>query len=550
MKIVMIVLCLVLVLQLSATIINIPADQPTIQDGIDVSVNADTILVQTGTYVENINYIGKNITVASLFLTTQDTSYISQTIIDGNQNGSVVTFDSGEDSTAVLSGFTITNGNSNRGGGIYCIESDPILNNLVLCFNSAEEGGGISLVFCSNASLSSIILENNISSYAGYHNGGGGIYCQSSNLDMENIIIRNNSAQASGGGLFSIFTTLNIIDSEFTGNSCLYNGFGDVGGGGMYCYCSIPSMENVTFSNNYSGCNGGGANFNISDASLTNVSAANNSTVLNGGGFYFKMSDSVLNKVTAANNYTPDAGGGISIIQANIILTNVSIIDNLADSGGGICTLGSQSDLINCIFWNNEPQQIQFLEYPTPNNNVAISYTDIEGGLDAIVINGFGAVDWSEGNLNTDPLFIDPTNGDYHLLENSPCIDAGDPNYPVDPDGTIIDMGAYYYNQLTDIDDTDMQIQRLKLNNYPNPFNPTTTIVFSIKNNSHVELLVYNIKGQKIKSLTCKNFKKGSHSVIWYGDNEKSKSVSSGIYYYQLNVNGKTEAIKKCLLLK
>ena len=58
-----------------------------------------------------INYNGKLITVGSLFLTTQDTTYISQTIIDGNQNGSVVKFENGEDLTSVLCGFTITNGN-------------------------------------------------------------------------------------------------------------------------------------------------------------------------------------------------------------------------------------------------------------------------------------------------------------------------------------------------------------------------------------------------------------------------------------------------------
>ncbi len=64
---------------LYSTIINVPADQPTIQEGIDAAVNADTVLVQPGTYVENINYNGKNITVASLFLTTQDTIFISGT---------------------------------------------------------------------------------------------------------------------------------------------------------------------------------------------------------------------------------------------------------------------------------------------------------------------------------------------------------------------------------------------------------------------------------------------------------------------------------------
>ena len=68
------------------------------------------MLVSPGTYLENIKFNGKSLVVGSLFITTQDTSYISQTVIDGNENGTVVTFESGEDSTAVLSGFTITKG--------------------------------------------------------------------------------------------------------------------------------------------------------------------------------------------------------------------------------------------------------------------------------------------------------------------------------------------------------------------------------------------------------------------------------------------------------
>ena len=71
-----------------STIINIPADQPTIQEGIDASADSDTVLVYPGTYYENINFNGKNITVGSLFLTTNDEQYINQTVIDGNQNGS------------------------------------------------------------------------------------------------------------------------------------------------------------------------------------------------------------------------------------------------------------------------------------------------------------------------------------------------------------------------------------------------------------------------------------------------------------------------------
>jgi hypothetical protein len=88
------------------------------------------------------------------------------------------------------------------------------------------------------------------------------------------------------------------------------------------------------------------------------------------------------------------------------------------------------------------------------------------------------------------------------------------------------------------------------ISNYPNPFNPSTTIEFSIQNDSHIELSIYNIKGQKIKTLAYNEFTKGFHSIIWNGDNEFGRSVSSGLYLYKLNVNGKIEAVKKCLLLK
>jgi len=93
----------------------------------------------------------------------------------------------------------------------------------------------------------------------------------------------------------------------------------------------------------------------------------------------------------------------------------------------------------------------------------------------------------------------------------------------------------------------------LKLSqNYPNPFNPSTTISFNLcaEHAEDASLIIYNIKGQKVKTLTNDQYEKGNHSVIWNGDDESGESVSSGIYLYKLKVNGKTEAVKKCLLLK
>ncbi len=125
----------------SATIINIPADYPTIQQDIDSSSDGDTVLVQPGTYVENINFNGHNIVLGSLFLTTGDTTYIAETIIDGGSLRTVVTFESREDSTATIIGFTIQNGHSDYSGGLNCTNnSHPLIIYNMFSENSAMNG--------------------------------------------------------------------------------------------------------------------------------------------------------------------------------------------------------------------------------------------------------------------------------------------------------------------------------------------------------------------------------------------------------------------------
>jgi len=86
-------------------------------------------------------------------------------------------------------------------------------------------------------------------------------------------------------------------------------------------------------------------------------------------------------------------------------------------------------------------------------------------------------------------------------------------------------------------------------NNYPNPFNPTTTIDYSLKNNVNVELSVYNVVGQKVKTLVNSTKTSGSHSVKWKGLNEAGQKVSSGIYFYRLK-SGSNVEMKKMMLLK
>jgi len=87
--------------------------------------------------------------------------------------------------------------------------------------------------------------------------------------------------------------------------------------------------------------------------------------------------------------------------------------------------------------------------------------------------------------------------------------------------------------------------------NYPNPFNPSTTISFELntENTENTELIIYNIKGQKVKQLVRGQLSVGQHSFIWNGTDDKGKHVSSGIYLYKLR-SGNYTSTKKMILMK
>lgn len=318
--------------------IVVPIEYLTIQAGINAASDGDTVLVFPGTYVENINFNGKNIVVGSLFITLGDTSFISQTVIDGNWNGSVMRFENDEDSTTVLSGFTIKNGSNDYGGGIYCNQSNPNLENIVVSGNRA-------------------------------FSVGGGIYCSNSSPSLVNVKLSGNTATDYGGGI-----------------ACSYH--------------SCPSLLHVTVSDN--------------------------TAYEDGGGIYCNQSSPNLNNVIVCGNLALGLGGGIYCSYGSFPqLVNVTISENSSHYGygGGIYCDSSYPYIVNCILWNDSPQEIFAWE------SFQIYYSDIQGG-------------WEGINLNSNPLFIG--NGDFHLQPGSPCINAGnpDPKYN-DPDGSRNDMGAY-----------------------------------------------------------------------------------------------------------
>ena len=307
---------------LHATILHVPVDYSTIQTGIYAAIYGDTVLVQPGTYVENINFNGKNITVGSLFLTTWDTTYISQTVIDGNQDGSVVRFESGEDSTAILIGFTITNGSAVYGGGIYCSYSSPSLENLMLTNNSvSENGGGIYCWYNSSPNLENLTMINNSAYY------GGGIYFGHSNSNLDNVMISSNSAYF-GGGIYCSNNSNPILDEVMIiGNSA------EMFGGGICCQFSDPSLANVTITSNSASRGGGIFCEGNSNPILEDVNIINNSADDGGGIYCWFNSNPIFSSENRCNIYsniiTNSRGAGTDIF---IYESRFPVIDVFVDT--------------------------------------------------------------------------------------------------------------------------------------------------------------------------------------------------------------------------
>ena len=407
MKQIVITMFVLFVLQqnLHSKTIKIPDDQSTIQVGIVSSSNGDTILVSPGTYYENINFNGKNIVLGSLFLTTGDTSYISQTIIDGNQQGCVVVFESGEDSTATLTGFTITNGysyiDSTRGGGITCINSsNPKLTNLVVENNEIvgdDEiygGGGIYCLRQSSPKIANVVIRANKARYC----YGTGIYCKdSSNISLINVVISDNEYSFRGGGIAIVNSSIAMRQSQIVNNIAKYGGGiflenstmqidsskinQNVGrsngrGGGIWASASNIVMKHSDVSYNSAiykhssqtafMSEGGGLYINDCSVMIENSDISYNICENNGGGFSIKNSAVRIYRSSINNNravLVGGDGGGMSIILtsgAPIYLEDVVISDNYASGSGGGIAYGANEKTVpfkNVVIKNNSAEK-------------------------------------------------------------------------------------------------------------------------------------------------------------------------------------------------
>jgi len=353
-----------------ATDIDVPADQPTIQQAIVAAQDGDRVLVAPGTYVERIDFLGKAIQVIG-------TGGASVTTLDGGGSGRAVTFRSGETAQSVLTGFTVTNGLANGsgvdgyGGGILATAASPTITGNVIRENKACAGGGIALTNGAQARISKNTVQLNQAYCDSKY--GGGIY-QDSDAVVE------------------------ITDNRITHNSAWY-------GAGVAMVGALPDHEGKV-------------------VLMRNVIEFNSGAQM-GGGVFSQVDHARLYSNLIANNKAIVAGGvyvAADIRQSHPILANNTFADNTQHEFEAFSY--GQVDLMNNIFRTTRSDHIatcQTLKHGavTFSGNLAFSTNGATLAGDCTIVGSM---------LDADPQFVGGGTGPraFRLQATSPAIDVGD----------------------------------------------------------------------------------------------------------------------------
>ena len=521
----------------SATTFHVPSEYSTIFAAIGAAQNGDTVLVAPGSYTGGFGFQGKNIVVRSSG--SAFNTFLESPFVDWH----CVMFTEGEDSTAVLEGFSITNGNfdgessyskgpPDHGGGIYITNSSPTIRDCRIVNCVAQTGGGV--------------------------------YTQHSAANISGCTISDNSASYYAGGLFLGSSDqqepLRIVDCSVTGNSAQ-------DGGGFYIWGGSVEVINNEICDNYSIHMGGGIGINVTDVILCgNYISDNNGGT--GGGIRITSGSSILIGNLIAEN-TAGKGGGVYCIGGYFLLENNTICLNTAMSdpygtGGLRITQCDTALIINSIIWGNQAPNGAVPNLLLYDTYLTISYSNIGGGYDSIWVDSTSTIIWGPGNIDTDPMFETGPLCDYHLSLSSPCIDAGNPapeyNDPEDPfsPGYALwpamgylrnDMGAFggsgidYWLSVEE-EEISFAESSLPLHVFPNPFSSTCSVCFQLEKASQVYLSVFDLSGRLVQTLADEHVPSGQHSEQF-----DASDLCPGVYLIRI-VAGDVSASQRCVVVR
>ena len=530
----------------------------SMQFAYDRANEDDTILVHPGTYNDDIWLYGKNVVLGSLFLSTGDTSFISNTIIDGDSTDCNIAIYGNIDSTCRVTGFTIQNGIGcvyGQGAGIYVESASPRLDNLIIKNNvGGTNGGGICLNGNSNSFINNVVIQNNSA------DTGGGLYISNSSPVITNSVIQNNHSN-NGAGVFLELCSPNFENVSITDNYAVYSG------GGIYCgLTSYPVLNHVTISNNSASYGGGILSTQNSQPIFSNSILWNDSP-----------EEIVSHPDSVTIVYSNIQGGwqGVGNIHQNPLFCMIEVEDYTiaenspcASSGEDGMNMGAYG--IGCSTINFPPSEFSLI---SPENNYQI-FIEENNENQSLLFRWETSEDENEDNLiyhisfdNQDFLIDSIETSDSEIeIPFSHFIDAlllnelnsGTTLWDVSvtdsfevvssnngPFSLFIDIGG-----ILNIKNNNLIPDIYALyQNYPNPFNPTTQIRYDLPKDALVKIAIYDVMGRNIRTLININQTAGYHSIHWDAKNDIGEDVAAGVFIYTIQT-GEFRATKKMVLLK
>jgi len=439
------------------------------------------------------------------------------------------------------------NSGGDLGGGAYCDSASPTFSYCTFENNYGYYGGGVACQYSSFPTFTNCTFSYNTTGLPGI---GGGVVClYNSSPSFDSCTISHNHAEGGGG-----VGCWDNSSPTFTNCTIANNTVIEMAGGGVGCWVySSPTFVNCTINGNRASDGGGISCYENCSAILTNCTINGNSASYGGGVFCGGASPIFTNCTINGNT----SSGVYCAHYSSAIFANCTLSENLGmgvycyrdesvfsstiiafSNGGGVFFRESPSSLFQyCDVFGNSGGNIVFFNDDSSHGSPGIAELSMTNANDDSCDSYF--------NILLDPMFADTAAGDYHLLATSPCIDAGDPELPLDPDSTIADIGAFYFDQLEANEPVAVLPITYTLHpNWPNPFNPITNIRYDVPQTGHIRLIIYNLLGQEVTRLVDKRHLPGSYTVSWNAAN-----WPSGLYLCRMEAEGFAQ-VRKLLLVK
>ncbi len=398
---------------------------------------------------------------------------------------------------------------------------------------------------------------------------------------IENVSIVNSSVDRwlfAMGYRTSTFTLKNITMDNNTGYLSEF---------GLNLKGLLITLDNITMTNNRtqglpaaeSDRHCGGFDIDIFDKLVVrNSKFVNNTHYSEDGTANFRVSGwgmeptakAEFDNCLFADNHTYGGARDINLFfLLESTLTNCTFANNVGSYPALILFDPLSNRIVNCLFSNNNAQyEIKAVTNTLIENCLFTRTNNIYQTYNGMPLN------WGSNNITgVDPLFVgsDPSlPTSYYLCADdingySPAIDAGTSDISILPLGyTIppydafgnnrlygngIDIGCYESQGYTGVEDDELTaIDRLQLSNYPNPFNPTTTIRYTVPKDGNVNICIYNTRGQLVTTLVNERKDKGSYTIVWNGKDNNGNAASSGVYFTRILSNGKSHTSKMLMM--